>query len=243
MPLFTAMVAFETAVLREIDTLTFPLYKRSEEGAAATATTTEGANGVQTLWFAARNNSKEGLQHLTTDCWTLVSTPSYAVSQIRQVPMQDAETGDFLPQEPTYLRETIADELIAAFLTAVRQREAGVETEIRVRYKHAQRWGSALPAPRHLATDQDSPTRAYLSGVAYDTGSSALGPTTIKTTTTTTAHGVSEVEVDTEGYCHYDAALCLIQIGDMICTSATPGLESAVISAARGAEVIKAFLR
>jgi hypothetical protein len=32
------------------------------------------------------------------DCWTLVSTPEYAVGEIDRVPMQDRKTGEFIPQ-------------------------------------------------------------------------------------------------------------------------------------------------
>lgn len=224
-PLFTAMVALEKTgtgrLLGGIDTLTFPLSAVRAEGSQS--------QPEEPLWFAARNNSKEGLGHLTTECWTLVSTPRYATGQIREVPMQDEETGEFLPQEPEYLKDTIASELIASFLKTVRRQKAAEdEGEVKVKYRHAQRWGSALPAPRHLATDLDSPSRLYLSGVAYDTGMCPLAPTTT-------------MEM---GECfHYDDSLQLMQVGDMVCSSTTPGLESAVVSAVRGAEHIMGLLR
>ena len=63
--------------------------------------------------FAARTASKPGLGQSTTttaradsraattttvECWTVVSSPSFAVSEIRAEPMQDAVTGAFKPQ-------------------------------------------------------------------------------------------------------------------------------------------------
>ena len=50
------------------------------------------------LWFASCNNSKPGLNlegqrerqgEGGYECWTLVSTPNYAVDKIIETPMQD----------------------------------------------------------------------------------------------------------------------------------------------------------
>ena len=59
-----------------------------------------------TLWFAAKSASKRGLAcpAASSECWTLVSTPAYAVDEITRVPMQDPSTGEFRPQDPAYLQ-------------------------------------------------------------------------------------------------------------------------------------------
>ena len=68
-----------------------------------------------TIGFAARTNSKPGLSHLTSECWTIISTASYAAKEIENVPMQDEKTGDFLPQEPGYLKGVKATGAIIVF--------------------------------------------------------------------------------------------------------------------------------
>jgi len=103
---------------------------------------------VSPLWFAARSQSKPGFPRAAAECWTLVSTPAYAASQISSTPMQDPCTGAFRPQDDVYLLSEPGPALFQAFLDAVRPtlHKAGVAAPTAV-YLHAQRWGSALPAP------------------------------------------------------------------------------------------------
>jgi predicted NAD/FAD-dependent oxidoreductase len=207
-PLFTAMVAFEEPLPDiNFDTITFPL------------------NNGNDCWFAAKTNSKPGFENLVAECWTIVSTPSYAAREIKKVPMQDAKTGEFLPQERGYLQNVPAKELLASFLKAVNISESNTPNIVHI---NAQRWGSAMPAPRHLATDDSSPTRCYLSGVAYDTGKCELAPT--------------KAEGSNANSFHYDETLHLMQIGDMI-SNQTPGMEAAVISAVEGAKFVMEILK
>merc|ERR1712227_643099 len=67
------------------------------------------------LWFASRNNSKPGLNELSNECWTLVSTPEYAVEKIEETPMRDFKTGAFIPQSKDYLTEVPGPDLVKAF--------------------------------------------------------------------------------------------------------------------------------
>lgn len=223
-PLFTAIVAFEmsgglSSVGITADTITFPLVPLNE-----------GENRGF-IWFASRNNSKPGLLKnkegtQAAECWTLVSTPGYAANQIRLVPMQDDKTGEFLPQEPSYLIDTIGKELVKSFLTAMNISEG----DANIIYTHAQRWGSALPAPRHLATDASSPSRVELAGVPYDIGTCSLAPT-----------ASTEPEGGMKNY-YFDESLRLMQVGDMV-SRMTPGLESAIVSAIDGAKLIKSLIK
>ena len=134
-PLFTAMVAFKDTLGLALDGITF---------------------GGSAVWFAARTQSKPGLASggAGCECWTLVSTPGFAVDELRTLPMQDPVTGAFRPQEDGYLNAGPAPALLEAFLAAVaqmRSSSAGATGEALpvppVVYLQGQRWGSALPAP------------------------------------------------------------------------------------------------
>ena len=98
---FAAMVAFEMPLpVNKIDSITFS----SRDG--------------NDCWFAAKTNSKPGFDHLIPECWTIVSTAeiaSYAAKEIKDVPMQDEKTGEFLPQEPDYLKKGPATHLLSSF--------------------------------------------------------------------------------------------------------------------------------
>lgn len=209
-PLLTAMVAFAQPLPVSCDTLTFPL---DAEGRAAAD-----------CWFAARTNSKPGFREgLSYECWTVVSTPAYAAREITATPMQTPE-GAFVPQEKGYL-DTVAEHLVDSFLGA-----AGVtgaqRAAVSVVYKGAQRWGSAMPAPRHLATNEESPTRRVVCSVPYDTGRGSLAPT---------------MECREGGTFHVDKELGLLQIGDFV-GSHTPGMESSVLSACDAADFVASMM-
>ena len=166
-PLFSAMVAFEESLRLPLDGITFG-----------------GENG---LWFAARTQSKPGLdtEH-ACECWTCISTPEFAVKEISSTPMQDEKTGAFKPQEDAYLNGAggPAQALVGAFLRAVASLRGGGEgggdghgggasgagrqemNEIKQVYLQGQRWGSALPAPSNRA--KGSSTTKIVLSVAYD---------------------------------------------------------------------------
>lgn len=84
--------------------------------------------------WAARNNSKPGIPSSKAEgcgddgarvtgggdkrgieCWTLVSTPGYAASEITRVPMQNTKTGAFIPQSNDYLNVEPGPALLEAF--------------------------------------------------------------------------------------------------------------------------------
>lgn len=196
-PLMTAMIAFESESRIPFDAATFDNH---------------------TIWFAARSNAKPGMdQDGMKECWTIVSTPEYAMQKIKEVPMQDAKSGDFIPQSPDYLSQVPGKDLPNAFAKEIISKDGILGEEAllslpEIIYTDAQRWGSALPCHRHL--DEDSPTRQILSGVPYDSGSSTLAPT--------------KCEKDGDTFLK-DDELMLYQAGDMM-SSYTPGFESAVIS-------------
>jgi hypothetical protein len=120
--------------------------------------------------------SKPGLETGGHDaeCWTLISTPAFAVSEIDAEPMQDAASGAFKPQDDDYLNAGPAPALLRAFAqAAAAARGDGAEAAAAaqpaaaaahatqpapggsggapplpsVLYLQGQRWGSALPAP------------------------------------------------------------------------------------------------
>lgn len=105
--------------------------------------------GNSDLWFAACSQSKPGFPKGGLECWTLVSTPSFAVRQIKEVTMQDVVTGEFRPQENSYLNTVPGPALFDAFLAAIKPHIPSHEMPKAV-YLQAQRWGSGLPLPDSL---------------------------------------------------------------------------------------------
>jgi predicted NAD/FAD-dependent oxidoreductase len=196
-PLFTAMICFATPLLVDFDAMSF--------------------HKSDSLWFAAKMQSKSNSSSSNQECWTLVSTPEYAMQKISETPMQDPKTGEFIPQSKDYLTTVPAPDLLNAFQKAL----VDIMDEFPdVIYLNAQRWGSAMPSHRHL--DRESSTRRVLSGVPYDSGRAALAPT-IRTD--------SEVGLDFIA----DDDLMLFQAGDMM-SRYTPGFESAAMSGMDAAE-------
>lgn len=202
-PLFSAMVAFETGLPVDFDAMSF--------------------HTSDTLWFAAKTQSKPGAARCEKECWTLVSTPEYAMNQITETPMQDPKTGEFVPQSSDYLTTIPAPDLLKAFQKVL---ESKVPQFPEVAYLNAQRWGSAMPCHRHLG--DTSPTRRVISGVPYDSGRAALAPT-------------SRRDGDAEFNFLADKDLMLFQAGDMV-SRFTPGFESAALSGMDAAEHLVALL-
>eukprot|EP00979_Chaetoceros_neogracilis_P015000 scaffold5222_cov282-Chaetoceros_neogracile.AAC.15 len=202
-PLFTAMIAFDKESGIPFDAGTFD-------------------NSV--LWFASKSNSKPGMDtEGMKECWTLVSTPEYAMEQISETPMQDPKTGDFIPQSEDYLTTVPGPDLIKAFCKDLTSNKgilgegALSDNDIpNIIQVDAQRWGSAMPCHRHL--DDTSKTRKVLSGVPYDSGRSPLAPTKLEAC----SHG------DDKSFL-MDEELMILQAGDMMSTY-TPGFESAALS-------------
>ena len=216
-PLFTVMIAFDS----------------TNSGIPFDAATFDDN---PTLWFASKTNSKPG--SLTSidvaECWTLVSTPEYAMSKIEETPMQDPQTGEFIPQSREYLETVPIPDLKDAFCKELMSTEGILGKEAltsfpEILFMDAQRWGSALPAHKHLAADESSPTRKIISSVPYDSGRSPLAPT----------KGVGMVREKEEegGSFLVDNDLMIFQAGDMMSTF-TPGFESAAISGMDAAEYL-----
>lgn len=150
-PLFSCMVGFAEPTQLPLDGIT--------------------VEGDGALWFAARSQSKPGVAAGAAECWTLVSTPGYAVAEIDETPMQD-KSGAFVPQQNSYLNSGPGPTLVAAFAAAVQPLlpTPGAELPRQV-YLQAQRWGSAMPAPAGAggrdAKGRGATTREVL-GVAYE---------------------------------------------------------------------------
>jgi predicted NAD/FAD-dependent oxidoreductase len=196
-PLFTAMICFATPLMVDFDAMSF--------------------HKSDSLWFAAKMQSKSNSSSSNEECWTLVSTPEYAIKKISETPMQDPETGEFIAQSKDYLTSVPAPDLLNAFQKALIDK---VDEFPNVIHLNAQRWGSAMPSHRHL--DCESSTRRVLSGVAYDSRRAALAPT-IRTDDDTGLDFIA------------DDDLMLFQAGDMM-SRYTPGFESAAMSGMDAAE-------
>lgn len=142
------MVAFDCSVTDSLDAVVFDL---SYDGISPNSDEYKSEIKLKTkccsdgLWFAARNTSKPGLLGSErTDVWTLVSTPSFAVSEISTVTMQSeivlkadqdskldegVGVGDigvkmsvFKPQENSYLNEGPALTLALSFLSLMKRK-------------------------------------------------------------------------------------------------------------------------
>ena len=225
-PLFSAMVAFESRLNVPFDAVSFAKN--------------------DTIWFAARSSSKPGLgvdgDDDACDCWTIVSTPEYALAKIEETPMQDANTGAFIPQSPSYLTSVPGPDLEKAFRDAVtdpngflgRDGAAALEKDEMpmTLYLDAQRWGSALPCHRGL--DTESPTRKVISGVPYDGKRMSLAPTRVE-------ERIGRGDGDDGANFLADDDLGLIQAGDMV-SIYTPGFEGAALSGMDAAEHVLSSL-
>ena len=128
LPLFSCMVALDRPVTPSIPYDGFTVAGNSD------------------LWFAACSQSKPGFPEGGLECWTLVSTPAFAVRQIKEVTMQDVVTGNFRPQENSYLNTVPGPALFDAFLASIKPHLSNQEMP-RALYLQAQRWGSGLPVP------------------------------------------------------------------------------------------------
>ena len=177
------------------------------------------------VWFAAKSNSKSGMEALNKECWTIVSTPEYAMDTIQETPMQDAITGEFIPQSTEYLTTVPGPDLYNAFKELiVKETTLDIETLPKIVFMDAQRWGSAMPAHRHVDINSSSSTCRKISGVNYDCGRYPLAPTKDE-------GGGNKLSF------LVDDDLMLLQAGDMMGCH-TPGFESAVISGIDAAEYL-----
>jgi predicted NAD/FAD-dependent oxidoreductase len=165
------------------------------------------------LWFAACSQSKAGFPVGAAECWTLVSTPNFAVQEIEETAMQDPVTGAFRPQENNYLNTIPGPKLFSAFMNAVKPSlEAAGQALPEAVYLQAQRWGSGLPAP-HSVLEEDVRT---VCGVRYAT----KVPSLVYPRPTSSVPTSDFLADDEEG---------LYYAGDF-CSHRCPGFESAALS-------------
>ena len=243
-PLFSCMVVLAEPLQLPLDGITFG---SAEHGG---------------LWWAARSTSKPGLGRRpgghaggaetgsqrhgdgcaggAGECWTLISTPSFAVDEIDRVHMQDPETGAFRPQEDGYLNSGPGAALYAAFVAGVASMiPAGAPPPPATPlYLQGQRWGSAFPAPA-LVEGRDArghgPTTRTVLRVAYE---SAVPPLVYESATTPPAH--EPVGPPSKDFVA-DDDLKMYYAGDY-CSRRPPGFEAACLSGIEAAEHIAATL-
>ena len=181
------------------------------------------------LWFAAQTNQKPGQEtgqagvEGATDamhCWTLVSTPKFAVMEIGSTTMQ-SEDGAFRPQENGYLNgaDGPSQALFDEFKRILSLNKAGGGQLPSPVYMQGQRWGSALPQPTPL---NEAPLEE-ICGVRYDPSPMVLG-------------GGVGGSGGQEFYC--DPSIGLWYGGDF-CSSRSPGIEAAVLSGVSAAKSIQ----
>jgi len=144
MPLFSCMITLKT-----------PLGNRLPFDAF-----TAKSSSRSPLWFAARSDSKPGFPVVGggCECWTLVSTPSFAVDEIRDTTMRDPVTGAFRPQENDYLNTVPGPALKEAFFEFVRpylEEDAQALLDQPLVYLQAQRWGSGLPVDPEMVAPEN----------------------------------------------------------------------------------------
>jgi hypothetical protein len=212
------------------------------------------------IWFAAKSNSKPGMMLLqeqqnvhndnevtvttptTTEamnnnyeCWTIVSTPDYAMKQIESTPMQNEKTGEFIPQSKDYLTSVPGPEMVTAFESILLTNYPYniCPSLPKIVHLDAQRWGSALPCARQLTIQ--SATRKVISGVPYDSGRYPLAPTKMER-----LHHESNNDQSLLSYLA-DESMMLFQAGDMM-SSFTPGFEGAALSGCDVAERVSQLI-
>ena len=142
LPLFSCMIALKTPLR---DKLPYDAFVVAPDKSSP-------------LWFAAASDSKPGFSNgdaTVAECWTLISTSSFTVDEIRETTMRDPVTGAFRPQENDYLNSIPGPALRKAFFDLV-QPYLGDDDLPQTVYLQAQRWGSGLPidpdmvAPDHV---------------------------------------------------------------------------------------------
>lgn len=190
----------------------------------------------EVVWFAARTRSKPGYSDSFSapDCWTIVSTPGYAAKLISDTPMQDPETGAFIPQSDEYLNTVPGPALLEAFVRLVRHRLIKGRTVPAASYLQAQRWGSAFPAPAfNGGRDRDgaSSTTKTLSGTRYETGALRLR-----------CDAIDEAASTSEPNYFADDGLRIYYASDYV-SRHTPGVEASCLSALDAAEHIAQVLK
>ena len=281
-PLFAAMVGFASPGLGPDvpDAIVFGgagAGAGAGDGAGASSSAGGGGGGEGKLWYAARTRSKPGYNSGVDDdgyddgganrpeCWTLVSTPGFAASEIESTTMRDATTGAFKPQDNQYLNTGPAPALLATFAAAVtaayingtgdastsRSSSSGggggggrSEDNVgsskqcpfpKATYLQGQRWGSAFPAP------------AYTDGRDRN----GVGPTTktildvqyetatprLRATPAVAAAAAADAEYNNGLNYVFDDELQVYYAGDY-CSRHTPGVEAAVLSATDAASHI-----
>jgi predicted NAD/FAD-dependent oxidoreductase len=216
-PLFSCMVALEWPVADavQLDAIT--------------------VRDSDVLWFAARSQSKPGVCTGAAECWTLVSTASYAAKEVGRELMQDATTLAFKPQTNEYLNSVPGPALLAAFERAIRPLlvKAGKPMPGAL-YLQAQRWGSALPATSGVGGRDvhgfSAVTSVEVLGVRYE---SAMPPLLPARAAGAARDGVTDdaaSDPPADDFVALDAGTRVYYAGDF-CSRRTPGFEAAALSA------------
>jgi hypothetical protein len=213
LPLFSCMIALETPLR---DRLPFDAFVSK-------------SSSKSPLWFAALSDSKPGFPKGVggAECWTLVSTPSFAVDEIKETNMRDPVTGAFRPQENDYLNSVPGPALRDAFFDLVGPYLGDSPLPPQTVYLQAQRWGSGLPIdPKKVAPEHTE----EVCGTTY--ASKVKGSVVYSTPPSLTSSSPSQNFV-------VDDAMGLYYGGDF-CSHLNPGFEAAALS---GFDLAKHILR
>ena len=213
LPLFSCMIALKN-----------PLKDRLPFDAFTAKSSTGGP-----LWFAARSDSKPGFPSTSSsssntdvaECWTLISTPSFAVDEIRQTTMRDPVTGAFRPQENEYLNSVPGPALKDAFFDLVKPYLFEPEEEQPLYYLQGQRWGSGLPIdPERVSSDdvEEICGTRYASKVK---GGSIVYPPSCDANSDDDGNTNFNFVADDDKGLYY---------GGDFCSSLNPGIEAAALS-------------
>ena len=208
LPLFSCMIALKKPLK---DRLPFDAF------------TAKSSTGP--LWFAARSDSKPGFPTSNNDvaeCWTLISTPSFAVDEIRQTTMRDPVTGAFRPQENDYLNSVPGPALKDAFFELARpyldDDSLPLEEPL---YLQAHRWGSGVPIdPERVESDNVED----ICGTRY---ASKVKGSLVYPSRSDDADGDDITGADKDFVADEDKGL---YYGGDFCSSLNPGFEAAALS-------------
>ena len=208
LPLFSCMIALEKSIKSKLPYDAFVV----------------DSDNCSPLWFAAVSESKPGFpsgDDSDTECWTLISTPTFAVDEIRETTMRDPVTGAFRPQENGYLNSIPGPALRDAFFDLVRPYLDGADLPKTI-YLQAQRWGSGLPIDPNMVAEENV---HEICGTTY--ASKVTGSLVYSSSEKTKENFVA------------DDSIGLYYGGDF-CSHLNPGFEAAALS---GLDLAKHILR
>ncbi|MGK3746756.1 MAG: hypothetical protein ACI90V_013619 [Bacillariaceae sp.] len=254
LPLFSCMIALSKPLK---DILPFDAFTvNSNNNYKLSPSSTSSTSSNSPLWFAARSDSKPGFPKSSSsndddglaavvgpaECWTLISTPAFAVNEIRQTTMRDPVTGEFRPQEnkylnsihgPSHMLKDAFYNLVRPYLNNNNDDDDGtlplLEEPI---YIQGQRWGSGIPIDPERTTPDNI---EEICGTQYATSfnGSLVYPPSSYNNSNINSNDDNDIDKDTADGVVVDFLaddkLGLYYAGDF-CSSLNPGFEAAALS-------------